>query len=251
MESYGEYLKSLREERGLSLDEISESTKIATANLRFLEQDRYDLLPPTVFVKGFIRSYVEALGLDPEEHLRRFEDYTKQGEVPDYSGDDHPLFAQRSTVPDSFIKTRLFTVILTTAGFLSLVILVLTGISRLFFYDQAGGPGPTVTVAGPSNGSGASQGSRDLTGQEGSSLQAPAGRLTLEITAIANSWVRVQPDSGPARELLMTEGDMEVITADKKFFLQTGNAGALQIRLNGKEQRPIGRMNEAVATVLP
>jgi hypothetical protein len=75
--------------------------------------------------------------------------------------------------------------------------------------------------------------------------------MTLEITATANSWVRIQPDSGPARELLMTDGESEVITADEKFFIQTGNAGALQIRLNGKEWRPIGKMNEAVAISIP
>ena len=72
MESFGQYLKNLREEAGKSLEEIAENTKIAMTNLEFLEQDRYDLLPPRVFVKGFIRSYVQELGLNADESATAF-----------------------------------------------------------------------------------------------------------------------------------------------------------------------------------
>lgn len=244
MESYGEYLKSLREERGVSLEEISESTKIALANLRFLEEDRYDLLPPSVFVKGFIRSYTETLGLDPEDNVRRFEEFTRQGEAQDYYEEDHPIFSNAPRASDSFIKTKVFTVVLTTAGLISFVILLLTGVSRLVYDDSKGVMNPNVSVAGPSS----------LSGQTETPIiedPAPTGRLTLEITATANSWVRVQPDSGPAKELLMTKGEVEVVTAEKGFFLQTGNAGGIQISLNGEPYQPIGKMNQAVAIELP
>ena len=59
MESFGAYIKSLREEKGKTLEQISANTKIALANLEFLEKDRFELLPPRVFVKGFVRSYAQ------------------------------------------------------------------------------------------------------------------------------------------------------------------------------------------------
>ena len=95
MESFGAYLRSLREEQGKTLEEIAENTKIAVANLDLLERDRYELLPPRVFVRGFIRSYVQELGVSPEESLRRFEEFTKEGELPDYGGQDPAVFARR------------------------------------------------------------------------------------------------------------------------------------------------------------
>ncbi|MEW6352444.1 MAG: helix-turn-helix domain-containing protein, partial [Thermodesulfobacteriota bacterium] len=131
MESFGEYLKRLREERGKGLDEISQSTKIAITNLEFLEKDRYELLPPRVFVKGFIRSYVEELGLNPEESLRLFDRFTKVGEVPNYEGEEHPVFP-REEPSLSFISRPVFTIILTSAGAICLVILLLTAVVRLF-----------------------------------------------------------------------------------------------------------------------
>src|SRR5512139_1960954 len=95
MESFGEYLKSLREEKGKTLEQIAESTKIAVANLQSLERDRYDFLPPRVFVKGFIRSYLQELGLNPEEAIRRFEEFIQDGELPDYTAEEHPVFHQK------------------------------------------------------------------------------------------------------------------------------------------------------------
>ncbi len=130
MESFGAYLKGLREEKGKTLEQISDSTKIAVSNLALLESDRYDLLPPRVFVKGFIRSYIRELEMNPDEALARFDEFVKHGELPDYSEEEHPVFHQEP-VSGSFIHNPWFTVVLTAAGVVSLVILLATGITRL------------------------------------------------------------------------------------------------------------------------
>lgn len=63
-ESVGRSLKNVREERNLSLDEISRATKIKKEFLIAIEEDRYDALPGAVFTRGFIRAYGDFLGLD-------------------------------------------------------------------------------------------------------------------------------------------------------------------------------------------
>ncbi len=82
MESFGSYLKGLREEKGKTLEDISVSTKIALTNLDFLEKDRYDLLPPIVFVKGFVRSYAKELGLDAEDTIKTLENFLRHETSP-------------------------------------------------------------------------------------------------------------------------------------------------------------------------
>lgn len=255
MESFGQYLKSLREEAGKSVEEIAENTKIAVTNLQFLEQDRYDLLPPRVFVKGFIRSYVQELGLDADESVARFDEFTKEGELPNYEEEEHPVFHQKAPA-GWFINSSWFTLALTAAGVVSIIILLLTGVSRLFWWDTgAEGPRPSVRTVQPSGyGASSSQVNSDEL-QDNAAFTEPArtqgGKKILEIKALANSWIRIEPDSGPAEELVMAPGDIQIFTAKTGFHLQTGNAGGIRVRYDGRELPALGKANQTLSLTLP
>ncbi len=67
----GEILKQAREEQKLSLDEIALLTKVRLKYLAAIEVDHFDILPSTVQIKGFVRSYAQALNLDPAPLLSR------------------------------------------------------------------------------------------------------------------------------------------------------------------------------------
>lgn len=69
MGAFGEKLRKQREQRGLALDAISNTTKISTRMLRALEDEHFDQLPGGVFNKGFVRAYARQVGLDEEETL--------------------------------------------------------------------------------------------------------------------------------------------------------------------------------------
>ncbi len=66
----GADLKAIREKKGLTLDRISFQSKVTMTALKAIEEDRFDLLPPRVYVKGFLRSYAHSLAVDPD-HLAR------------------------------------------------------------------------------------------------------------------------------------------------------------------------------------
>lgn len=72
MASLGQELREEREARRISIEEIASSTKIVTRYLEALEDDRLDIMPGGFFVKGIIRAYAKAVGLDPEEVLGRY-----------------------------------------------------------------------------------------------------------------------------------------------------------------------------------
>ena len=80
-DTFGQYLKSQRELRQISLEEVAAGTKIGIHLLKALEEDRWDILPAEVFIKGFIKSYAEYIGLDPEDTLLRYE-AIKQKDMP-------------------------------------------------------------------------------------------------------------------------------------------------------------------------
>jgi cytoskeletal protein RodZ len=65
----GEILKTERLKRGLSYEQIFELTKLRPSIIDALENEEWDKLPPSVFVKGFIKSYAQTLNLDPNSIL--------------------------------------------------------------------------------------------------------------------------------------------------------------------------------------
>jgi cytoskeletal protein RodZ len=254
MESFGQHIKSLREEKGLSLQELSQRTKIALSNLEFLEADRFDLLPPRVFVKGFVKAVAFELGLEPGPLLAQFDEFTKEGEVPDYANESHPVFSGRARA-GSIIGSRVFTVALTAAGVVSLAILLVTGFTRLFYWKaEPGTVQPTVTTVAPA---GFEAPKAEKTEPKGPAKRAP-GLLTkdgskkvLEIKAVANAWVRVEADGGPAEELILAPGDVQIFTAKEGFQLQTGNAGGVRLRVDGREYPTLGKNNQTLSVSLP
>ncbi len=72
MGSLGSYLKRERELRQVSLAELAQTTRIPARVLAQLENDAHSELPADVFVRGFLRSYATAIGLDAESVVTRF-----------------------------------------------------------------------------------------------------------------------------------------------------------------------------------
>jgi cytoskeletal protein RodZ len=75
MSDFGEKLRRERENRNITLREISDSTKINKRYLEALERNDFDSLPGGVFTTGYIRTFAESIGIDPEPLL---EDYRNE-----------------------------------------------------------------------------------------------------------------------------------------------------------------------------
>lgn len=73
MESIGTILKHERERRGLSVQEVFESTKITVPNVEALELDRFESFPNKVYARAFLRDYANFLDLDSGALLQRYE----------------------------------------------------------------------------------------------------------------------------------------------------------------------------------
>src|SRR5262245_35451989 len=73
MSSVGAYLRGLREQQGMSVDELSRATRVLSHYLEALETEDLRRLPAPVFTKGFIRAYCQAVGVPPDEALRLYD----------------------------------------------------------------------------------------------------------------------------------------------------------------------------------
>jgi len=65
----GADLKNIRTELGVLIEQIAQETKIRQDHLKSIEEDRVALLPAAIFLKGFVKSYLKCLCLEPVEGL--------------------------------------------------------------------------------------------------------------------------------------------------------------------------------------
>jgi transcriptional regulator with XRE-family HTH domain len=70
--SIGDVLRETREERGLTLVEVSDATKIRVRYLRALEAEEWDVMPAPAYARGFLRTYSTFLGLDADALVEEF-----------------------------------------------------------------------------------------------------------------------------------------------------------------------------------
>ncbi|TXK81919.1 RodZ domain-containing protein [Paenibacillus sp. N3.4] len=73
MSDLGNILRKTRLERKISLDDLQEVTKIRKRYLEAIEEGNYKVLPGSFYVRAFIKSYAEAVGLDPTEVLNMYQ----------------------------------------------------------------------------------------------------------------------------------------------------------------------------------
>ena len=71
--SVGEALAEARSRAGLSVDELSERTKIRGTVIRCIEQDDYDACGGDVFVRGYVRALASAVGIDARPLIREYD----------------------------------------------------------------------------------------------------------------------------------------------------------------------------------
>lgn len=69
----GEKLRYVREKSGVNLAEIAKATRIRLEYLEKIEADKFDKLPPEVYVRGFLKGYANYLHIDPEEVIKQYE----------------------------------------------------------------------------------------------------------------------------------------------------------------------------------
>src|SRR3954470_20949692 len=87
MQAIGERLREARMRQGLDLTEVEVATKIRAKYLRALENDEFSMLPGSTYVKSFLRTYAEYLGLDAQllvEEFRAQHEPRGEGEMPSF-----------------------------------------------------------------------------------------------------------------------------------------------------------------------
>jgi hypothetical protein len=121
----GNSLREARLRQTLDFPEIEQATKIRGKYLRALEDEQFDVLPAQTYVKGFLRSYAEYLGLDGQLYVDEYNSRFVVGE------EESPARPRRSAPPQSRgVQVQSRVVLLTLLGIASVTALVIVAWTR-------------------------------------------------------------------------------------------------------------------------
>jgi cytoskeleton protein RodZ len=233
--SLGEYLRALRSSAGGSLTDMAVATRISERYLRALESDAPADLPAPVFVKGFIRAYCEFLGVPADEAIARY--YQERGA---------PVLGESRTVR---ARPRKGWVGHPLAISSALLLIFGGGLVALKLVSQ---PTPT-RLAEPRVAVRAPESAPEMTPPAAPAVSIPPSAAPpaktqgvvpemqrLVVRAVEPTWIRVQIDDGRVVEELLKAGAQREWTSDRRFVLTIGNAGGLEIMLNGRPLPSLG-----------
>ncbi len=289
MASVGDYLRELRQRRGLSLEEMSRATRVASRYLECLESDRFSALPAPVFTRGFIRAYCQAVGEPPDEALARYE--SRDGATPPPprttpAAGPPPVPAEsgarsRSAVLVSFV-------LLVILGMALFAVALMTQPAREERVDRrppadavASLPAPaapTVPEASPPSSPPAAPptpprpaavapppapASAVVTAAPVRAtappawlpdVQAATGGVASPYRLVAHvseaTWIRVRTEDGRNIEETVPAGEVREWVSNRPFVLTLGNAGGVTLELNGRTLPPLGASGAVISRIV-
>ena len=141
----GETLRMAREQRGLSLDVISQRTKIGTEKLRAIEENDIQRLPSGIFLRGFVRAYAREVGLDVEDTVNR---YIAQFESQASIVEDDTPYALAEETPAEISETQRIEESLREMSMWGVVVVVVLSLGLLAYMTlRSPSVSPAATVA--------------------------------------------------------------------------------------------------------
>ncbi len=251
MGSFGERLQREREMRGITLEEIADSTKIGTRSLRALEEEDFDKLPGGIFNKGFVRAYARYLGIDEEQAVADFLAAAGESEQPL----PNPKPTEKVAAYRSSNRGW--------AALLALLVLAAGGYAawRLnlgpFATQAAPQSAPPAAVATPP----ARTADAPVTAAEQAASSVPAEQaattttgaavegFVLQVRAKQDCWLTITADDQVVMEGTLVAADTREVRATRSVVLKLGNAAAVEVSHNQAVASPLGRPGEVKTVV--
>lgn len=262
MKELGLLLRKAREEQQISLNEISERTRIQAHHLEALESGDFSKFAGEVYLKGALRNYAEAVGLLPEEVLDHYR--TLKGEPEPAEPDAAPCEKQTPTPRPyrgergpSFVYGIVLLGLLLAAG----------GYWFATHYLQGGPVKPDDIEKRAEQENGAAPGGEK---EEQDRLPSPATAAKIELSeaestaletvfAVSNvtqlklklicnerCWVRVQLDGKEEfSERNLGQGEEMNLEAAEKIWIRLGHPGGIELTANDLPVEAVGRRSSA------
>jgi len=224
-------LRQAREEKGLTLGDVAEQTRISSLYLEAIENDSYKILPGGIFNKGFVKSYAKFVGVNEQEALMDYQAILARSEMSAESD-------QRVYKPEVLTDDRSGSMLPTIVVAALVLGLMTVGILYLVSYLRA--PSSTITSntakpsvnavneAPPANNEPSAGGAPDL------------ASLKIEVKATTDVSLTATVDENKPATTLIHAGTSETFEPKQSLKLSYSRslASSVQVAMNGKPITP-------------
>jgi transcriptional regulator with XRE-family HTH domain len=247
--SFGEELRREREIRGISLKEISDSTKISKRFLEAIERNDHRTLPAPVFTRGFVREYARYLGLNSDEIVTRYNYAAAGDDRIEKSAHLERLVELQTTGREPLPKKGIpppYARIDRSVYVLLIIIVALAGLTwwavkHKQAIAQAAGFESTVPPKPRRTRSPAATPKLVTATSEAPQMM----RLSIDVTD--DSWVTLDADGKTVINDELLHGQHRTVEAKDSFHFRTvGNAAGLRLALNDVPLPPLGRDGQVI-----
>ncbi|NJQ01918.1 helix-turn-helix domain-containing protein [Streptomyces zingiberis] len=230
--SVGRALQQARLDAGLTVDQVSAVTRVRVPIIQAIEQDDYEPCGGDVYARGHIRAVARAVGVDAAALVDQFD--AEHGGRPQPTP-AAPLFEAERIRPEPSRPNW-------TAAMVAAIVAVIGFVGFTLVSD--GDEGKGAPAAGDSATSSPSPQPSDTKPadpkpepSDSAIAAAPADKVTVKLTAEdGSSWILAKDHNGTVlHQGVLQEGDSRTFTDEEQIDLILGNAGAVQLYVNGKE----------------
>ena len=267
MESPGTRLKRLRLEKGISLEEVHKKTKVHLNILKAIEEDNLINFSP-VYLKGFLKIYCRFLGVDPHDY------------IPEYKEPEYKAVLTDKLKEDAAKQVSFFQITANAIGRLkpyiknlkrkNIIVTLVVILGIIFFFKL----GKIVSTKGESS----KKITRPATAIKASDKRTktakasqrdsattkvvsspstitipqdkPVTVIKLGIRAKEDCWIQLKADGRMIFQNILKKGRYESWQADQRIEFSLGNAGVVDLEVNGKLVSNLGRRGQVIKNIV-
>lgn len=263
LKSFAEELKSLREERQISLQQIANKTRIDIKFLKAIEDGNFEVLPE-IYVRAFIREYCLVVEISPAEYLNKFE-LAKKGKLvedtaaetgqekhAETSSDPKTEFdasaeiaASQAKQPDEKIQLGKKQIYAIAAA---LAVILLLAVYFLFFKSSTP---DIITEKSYDEIMGSNQDRYQMQADSVSRITSSSSdSLQLRVGSTDTVWLKSIADNNVTKEFLLKPNSSLELRALNSFNLVIGNAGGIRLKLGNRQIDSVGKRGEVKSILL-
>jgi cytoskeletal protein RodZ len=236
----GSLITQARKSAGLSIDDLSESTNIRGALLREIESNNFVNCGGETYARGHLRNLALKLGVDPQVFLTAFEDEQMQ---VDRSMKD--LLVENSVMKKPEEARKVSWKVLATISVASLFVV---GLAQIIISNTASVDIPEPIASASATPSESADPTSGATPTEQATVSTGTGVELIVTASRAKSWLFVSDASG--RTLFsgqISQGTTKTFSTDVTLNVRIGNAGGVDLTVNGNKVDSIGTDGEVVS----
>ena len=252
IEEFGQELIHARNFKKITLEQISEITKIALHYLEAMEQGHWDVLPQP-YMEVFLKAYAETVGMNVPKVMKKYKEMVLS-ETGGKEEEAEPVLEAdtqgdvESSAQNFFESKQNILYISIGAMLIIATVLLFSWFNKSPEENRGGAAGDVTQTAAPVVEPLVSDQPRGVLNQSGQTAmtQDEQQNFSIHLAAREMCWVQATIDEKDMRDMLLKADDKVTLKAEKEIHLVIGNAGGVSLAFNdtildtvGPEKKPV------------